>query len=163
MMSNLAARGTFYDIFGYLVPGFCTEVLLWAVSHAFFDETAAIVVIRKACEGGGCLILLLLICGAYVLGHLINSLSGVVYERWLLLSMFTYAINWQARIKKKGGGRIKEIELRARRLFNIEAKGLQMIDLLVRAAEYLLNAFVSGLCFLSFYGIVTRRSSLCKQ
>ena len=42
MFTNLSARGTFYDISGYLIPGMFAECIVWLSWYAFGAADLAI-------------------------------------------------------------------------------------------------------------------------
>lgn len=161
MINSISSRGTLYDITGYLVPGFAVEGLTLLIIYAFGGESIIRDFIKEVWNNGGFLSTTLFVVAAYVLGHMINSISSAILEKRILQKKFKEAMNWLDRVNEDGGARAARIESRARELFKIEAKDLKVFDLLARAAEYLPSAFMSGFSFLSFYGMCRSLSLIC--
>ncbi len=153
MFNNLTSRATFYDVTGYLIPGILSIGIGWTTCYIFggrvvLDET--VTVLGKM---GGVVTTLVLIAVGYVCGHLLNALSSAVYEKWLLKSSFNKAKNWQNRLSQYGKSRESMISFRAKAIFGVDVTDLQSFDLRIRAEERLPQSFVTGFCFLSFYGM----------
>ena len=153
MFNNLTSRATFYDVTGYLMPGILSIGIGWATcyiygGHVVLDET--ITVLSKM---GGVVTTLVLIAVGYVCGHLLNALSSAFYEKWLLKKYFIKAKDWQSRLPRYGKSRESMISIRAKAIYGVDVDDLQSFDLRIRAEEKLAQSFVTGFCFLSFYGM----------
>lgn len=161
MINSIASRGTLYDITGYVMPGFVAEGILWLTAYAFGCSEGAVGFAKTVWKEGGFLSAIVFVVAAYVLGHMVNSVSSAVIEKRICFKRFKDAADWYSRMKRKGGSRLMLIESRAMELFNVNASELETFDILARAAEYLPRAFVSGFSFLSFYGMCRSLSLLC--
>lgn len=161
MINSITSRGTFYDITGYIMPGFAVQGLTLLSIYAMGGESISESFVKKVWSEGGLLTTAIVVVLAYVLGHLINSISSVLLEKWILKSKFESSANWYGRVREEGGFRATQIETRAKELFHVDAHELKVFDILARAAEYLPNAFVSGFTFLSFYGMCRSLALLC--
>ncbi len=161
MISSISSRGTWYDITGYIMPGFVAEGVLWLTAYTLGFAERSIAFARVVWTDGGFLCATVFVAFAYVLGHMVNSISSAVIEKWLCSKRFKDAADWYNRIKKEGGPRAVEIESRVEKLFHIKADELETFDVLARAVEYLPRAFISGFSFLSFYGMCRSLSLLC--
>jgi hypothetical protein len=153
MFNNLTSRATFYDVTGYLIPGILSIGIGWATCYIYggrvvLDET--VVVLGKM---GGVVTALILVAIGYVCGHLLNALSSAIYEKWLFKGFFAKAKDWQSRLSINGKSREIRICSRAKMLYGVDVQDLQGFDLRIRAEEKMPQSFVTGFCFLSFYGM----------
>lgn len=153
MFNNLTSRATFYDVTGYLIPGILSIGIGWATWYLYVGSVVLNGTLRALSKMGGVVTTLLLVALGYACGHLLNALSSALYERWLLKDRFTTAKDWQSRLSKKEKSRETMISLRAKAVFGVDVMDLQSSDLRIRAEEKLPQSFVTGFCFLSFYGM----------
>lgn len=153
MFNNLTSRATFYDVTGYLMPGILSIGIGWATCYIYGGRVVLYETITVLSKMGGVVTTLVLIAVSYVCGHLLNSLSSAFYEKWLLKSCFKKAKNWQDRLSQYGQSRKSMISFRAKAIFGVDVTELQSFDLRIRAEERLPQSFVTGFCFLSFYGM----------
>ena len=160
MLDNLTSRGTFYDISGYLIPGLVFVGELWMTWYAFSDGSCALSFAMSLWQNGGFLTAICFIFVGYLLGHFVNSASSAVLEKWLFASKFKQMSNWQARAESVVGDRLKKLHERSNEIYGFDIQQFQVFDLLARAEEHLPRAFVSGFCFLSFYGMCRSLSLL---
>ena len=153
MFNNLTSRATFYDITGYLMPGILSIGIGWATCYIYGGRVVLDETITALGKMGGVVTTLVLIAVGYVCGHFLNALSSAVYEKWLLKNYFIKAKDWQSRLPKYGKPRESMISIRAKAIYGVEVGDLQSFDLRIRAEEKLPQSFVTGFCFLSFYGM----------
>lgn len=160
MFANLSARGTFYDISGYLIPGMFAECIGWLSWYAFGAVDLALGLVSQIWEKGGLLFGMAFVAVGYACGHLVNSLSSAVYEKGVFSKQYRDAANWQGRAKGMDVSRYNKMQERSKDVFGLQIEDLKVFDLLIRAAEYLPRSFVSGFSFLSFYGMSRSMSLL---
>ena len=153
MFNNLTSRATFYDVTGYLIPGILSIGIGWTTCYIFGGRVVLDETVTALGKMGGVITTLVLIAVGYVCGHLLNSLSSAFYEKCLLKSCFKKAKNWQDRLSQYGQARKSMISFRAKAIFGVDVTELQSFDLRIRAEERLPQSFVTGFCFLSFYGM----------
>lgn len=152
MYNSLGVRATFYDVIGYLIPGVLMLCIGWAWWYTCIDnETArwlAIFILKH-----GFLATLLLCAGGYVTGHLANSISSLILEKWIFKKKFLTAKKWLERAKSTNIGRATKISENANSEFGIPAETLSSFDLRIHMEEKMPNATITGFSFLSFYGM----------
>ena len=153
MFNNLTSRTTFYDLTGYLIPGLMTLAVGWTTCYVFGGSEVLDVTTIFLGKIGGVVTTLSLLAVGYVLGHFMNALSSLVYEKFLLKPFFLKAKDWQRRLPFDGKAREEIILSRAKDIYGFNAGDLQSFDLRIRAEEKMTQSFVTGFCFLSFYGM----------
>jgi len=153
MFNNLTSRATFYDVTGYLMPGILSIGIGWATCYIYGGRVVLYETITVLSKMGGVVTTLVLIAVGYVCGHLLNALSSAFYEKWLLKNYFIKAKDWQSRLPRYGKSRESMIAIRAKAIYGVDVDDLQSFDLRIRAEEKLPQSFVTGFCFLSFYGM----------
>ena len=153
MFDNLTSRATFYDVTGYLIPGMLSSGIGWATICLYAGTNVWDSIANAIGKMGGVVTALALIAVGYVNGHLLNALSSAIYEKWLLKNLFSKAKDWKKRLPLNGKSREARIRLRAKLIYGVEVQDLQSIDLRIRAEVKMPQSFVTGFCFLSFYGM----------
>lgn len=151
MLNTLSSRATFYDVIGYLVPGVIAIGVGWlwilAVDHDFAMWCARLMARHRVfavCS---------LASGGYVAGHLVNSISSLLLEKFILKKPFANAKCWYERMLKKCPEKAKKIEENVLREFDLDVKALSAFDMRIRMEESMTNATITGFSFLSFYGM----------
>lgn len=134
--------------------------VIWMTWYAFSDGICALGFAMCIWQNGGFLTAISCIFVGYLLGHFVNSVSSAILEKWLFASKFKQMSNWQARAESTGSDRLKKLCERANEIYGFDVKQLLVFDLLIRAAEHLPRAFISGFSFLSFYGMCRSLSML---
>ena len=153
MFDSLTSRATFYDITGYLIPGICAEGVAWLWLYAFRHDTATALLSGPLWLHGGFVIAIILVATGYVAGHLMNSFSSLVFQKWICKERFERASNWQKRIQTNPSARTERIEQRASEVFDIPLEVVNTYELRIRGEEGLPQSFVTGFSFLAFYGM----------
>lgn len=153
MFNNLTSRATFYDVTGYLIPGIIALGIGWATCFIYVGNSFLNGTITTLSKLGGVVTTLVIIAVGYVCGHLLNAISSALIERWWLKRRFVIAKDWQTRLSVKGSVREAIIRSRARAVFGVDIDELKSFDLRIRAEEKMPQSFVTGFCFLSFYGM----------
>lgn len=154
MFNGLSIRTTIYDIFGYLVPGFLLISLCRITSQIHSGEIMPILTLPSNVIGTFEYLVL-----SYVLGHAVNALSKIVYEKGVFAKQFQNAKNWQARVTNKT--RRKNLEARSKAIFNMSLSELSNKELRIRCEEKLPQAYSTGFTYLSFYGMSRSLALLC--
>lgn len=149
MSDALVSRATFYDITGYLIPGILAIWIAWVSWYAFCDVHNAVAATHRLCDSGFVSALGFLSTG-YVVGHLVNALSSWLLEKHLLKARFVRARDWIGRLDPS---RKAAMEMRVKRLFEVDVSKLTSFDMRIRCEERLPHSFVTGFSFLSFYGM----------
>lgn len=153
MFDSLTSRATFYDITGYLIPGICSEGVVWLWFYAFRPEPAVALLSGPLWTHGGFVVAIILVATGYITGHLMNSFSSLVFQKWICKARFERAANWQNRIQNDPAARTKRIAERASEVFGIPLEAVNTYELRIRGEEELPQSFVTGFSFLSFYGM----------
>lgn len=153
MIKTIASRATFYDVIGYLIPGCISLIVMWLWFFIFSYESATWFV-RVLLKHGVATTLCVIPLG-YVIGHLVNSISSVLFEKWLFKSEFQKAKQWYNRVLEKCPARAERIQENVKIEFGIGAKPelLTVFDIRIRMEERMPNATITGFSFLSFYGM----------
>ena len=154
MFNGLSFRTTIYDIFGYLMPGFLLISLCRIISQIHSGATFPMLTLPSNVIGAFEHLVL-----SYVLGHAVNALSKIVYEKGLFAKQFQNAKNWQARVTDET--RRKNLETRTKTLFNLSLSELSDKELRIRCEEKLPQAYSTGFTYLSFYGMSRSLALLC--
>lgn len=149
MSDTLVSRATFYDITGYLIPGILAIWIVWVSWYAFCDVNGAVAATHRLCDSGFVSALGFLAAG-YMVGHLVNAVSSWLLEKHLLKARFVRARDWLGRLDSS---RKAVMEIRAKRLFEVDVSKLTSFDMRIRCEERLPHSFVTGFSFLSFYGM----------
>jgi len=153
MFDSLTSRATFYDITGYLIPGICSEGVVWLWFYAFRPEPAVALLSGPLWKHGGFVVAIILVATGYITGHLMNSFSSLCFQKWICKARFERAANWQQRIQNDPAARTKRIAERASEVFGIPLEAVNTYELRIRGEEELPQSFVTGFSFLSFYGM----------
>lgn len=153
MFDSLTSRATFYDITGYLIPGICAEGVAWLWLYAIRPELAVALLSGPLWLHGGFVIAIILVATGYVAGHLMNSFSSLVFQKWICKERFERAANWRDRIQNDPSARTERIAQRASEVFDIPLEVVNTYELRIRGEEGLPQSFVTGFSFLAFYGM----------
>ena len=148
-MDSLGFRATFYDIIGYMIPGSLAILVGWANVFAWGDAELAKNAM-KIVLGNPWLSLIAIAAAGYVCGHALNALSSCVIE-WPLRKLWWRTwIDWTSRLDKEKLARVDGI---AQSIFGMPAKKLSAFDIRIRLESQLPGPAITGLCFLSYYGM----------
>ena len=152
MYNSLGVRATFYDVIGYLIPGMLMLCIGWSWWYACVDCESAIR-FAKLLSNHAFLTTILLCAIGYVIGHLANSISSLILEKWIFKNQFLNAKKWLNRAKAANAERAKTISENALTEFRVSAEALSSFDLRIYMEEKMPNATITGFSFLSFYGM----------
>ena len=152
MVSNFGARTTFYDIIGYLIPGVFALGVLWLYWYVIISSETALLFAKLLSRHVG-LTSIGLVTGGYVAGHLVNSLSSLILEKWIFRKAFEDAKNWYDRVSKKSQVRANQIHNNVLEFFGVPVEEISVFDMRIRMEEELPGATITGFSFLSFYGM----------
>ena len=119
MFNSLTSRAAFYDITGYLVPGICAEGVAWLWLYAIRPGPAAALLSGPLWLHGGFVIAIILIATGYIAGHLMNSLSSLLFQKWLFKKAFERAMDWRTRSQKNAPKRMARIRERSHELYGL--------------------------------------------
>lgn len=150
MTKSLSSRATFYDLTGYLVPGVITLGLVWLYWFFLFDFNTAWSFLKFLQKMGVfCTTAAIVILG-YAVGHVMNSISSLLFERLLFKSGFDKWKAWSSRMSESRKARVKEVISEE---FKTDLPDIKAFDIRIRMENYMPNAAITGLCFLSYYGM----------
>lgn len=96
---------------------------------------------------------LCLIAMGYIAGHLVNSMSSLLLEKFLFKKQFAKAKQWYERVVAKCPAKAKLIAENVRQEFKLDVTALSAFDMRIRMEESMPNATITGFSFLSFYGM----------
>lgn len=148
-MDSLGFRATFYDIIGYMIPGSLAILVGWANVFALGDAELAKKAMKIVVENPGFSFVAIAAVG-YICGHALNALSSCVIE-WPLRKLWWRTwIDWTSRLDKEKLARVDGI---AQSIFGMPAKKLSAFDIRIRLESQLPGPAITGLCFLSYYGM----------
>ena len=150
MTNTISSRATFYDLTGYLLPGSLLIGIVWLYWYAFGDSETAIRFLRRAHHLGSFWLAIGVIVVGYFAGHLANSASSMLFEGCIFKSAFKNWRDWYGRMNDDRKARVDEVAMRE---FGVPAKELKVFDVRVRMENTMPNAAITGLCFLSYYGM----------
>lgn len=150
MLNALSSRSTFYDITGYLIPGILTLGLIWMYWFFIGDCQSAMQFLRYLHKIGVFFTTVGVAVAGYAIGHLANSVSSWLYEGVLFKAQFEHWRNWYSRMSDV---RKKIANGSAQREFGVEASQLKTFDIRIRMENKMPNVAVTGLCFISYYGM----------
>lgn len=108
MISNFGARTTFYDMIGYLMPGILSLGILWMYWYVLIDPQTALFFASFMVRHVGITSIGLVMVG-YAMGHLVNSLSSLLLEKWIFRKAFKDSKNWFGRAKEASQVRANQI------------------------------------------------------
>lgn len=148
-MDSLGFRATFYDIIGYMIPGSLAILVGWANVFAWGDAELA----KKAMKtvvGNPWFSLIAIAAFGYICGHALNALSSCVIEWPIRKLWWKKWTDWTSRLNKEKLARVNEL---ARKEFAMPAKQLSAFDIRIRLESQLPGPAITGLCFLSYYGM----------
>ena len=148
-MDSLGFRATFYDIIGYIIPGSLAFFVGWANVFVWGDAELAKNVM-KIVLGNPWLSLIAIAAAGYVCGHALNAFSSCVIEWPIRKLWWKEWTDWTSRLNKEKLARVEEM---ARKEFAIPAKQLSAFDIRIRLESQLPGPAITGLCFLSYYGM----------
>lgn len=151
MLNTLSSRATFYDFIGYLVPGVVAMGIGW-IWVLVVDCDFAVRIARLMARHG-VYTAFFLTAGGYVAGHLVNSMSSLLLEKFILKKSFANAKRWYARVLEKWPEKAKRIEENVLNEFKLDVKELSAFDMRIRMEESMPNSTITGFSFLSFYGM----------
>lgn len=146
---GLGFRATFYDIIGYMIPGSLAIFVGWANVFVWGDVELAKKAIKIVVENFGFSFVVIAAAG-YVCGHALNALSSCVIERPLRKLWWRTWVDWTSRLDKEKLARVNGI---AQSIFGMPAKKLSAFDIRIRLESQLPGPAITGLCFLSYYGM----------
>ena len=148
-MDSLGFRATFYDIIGYIIPGSLAFFVGWANVFVWGDAELAKNAMKIVIKNPGFSFIAIAAAG-YVCGHALNALSSCVIE-WPLRKLWWRTwIDWTSRLDKEKLARVDGI---AQSIFGMPAKKLSAFDIRIRLESQLPGPAITGLCFLSYYGM----------
>lgn len=148
-MDSLGFRATFYDIIGYIIPGSLAFFVGWTNVFVWGDAELAKNAM-KIVLGNPWLSLIAIAAAGYVCGHALNALSSCVIEWPLRKLWWRMWIDWTSRLDKEKLARVDGI---AQSIFGMPAKKLSAFDIRIRLESQLPGPAITGLCFLSYYGM----------
>ena len=152
MLNTISSRATFYDITGYLIPGVATIGLGILYVAAFLGPGSACFIL--GCISGNKLISsILIIAVGYIVGHLMNALSSAILEKSLCAKEFSAAKMWYRRVLHKSPTRAAAINDGVKEDFGISDEELTTFDMRIRMEELMPRTSITGMSFLSFYGM----------
>lgn len=152
MFNTIGSRATFYDIIGYLIPGIIAEGIGCTYVYAILGDKAAAAVLSFISKNT-LLCSVLIVCGGYCFGHLMNALSSAILEKVIYKDAFNRAKDWYGRIKDKNPSRADRIVNCVKSEYKLDIERLTTFDIRIRMEEILPRASVTGMSFLSFYGM----------
>lgn len=150
MLNTLSSRATFYDVVGYLVPGVLTIGIVVFWGYVFADVEQVLRLIRAILRYSFISSIFLCALG-YILGHLMNSFSSCLLEKWLLSCRFNKAKDWRLRLGTDD--RKNRIRRNVVSEYGVDVASLTSFDIRIRMEEKMPNATITGFSFLSFYGM----------
>lgn len=148
-MDSLGFRATFYDIIGYMIPGSLAIFVGWANVFVWGDAELAKNAMKIVVENFGFSFVVIAAAG-YVCGHALNALSSCVIEWPIRKLWWKKWIDWTSHLNKEKLARVDEM---ARKEFGVPAKKLSAFDIRIRLESQLPGPAITGLCFLSYYGM----------
>lgn len=148
-MDSLGFRATFYDIIGYIIPGSLAFIVGWANVFVWGDAELAKNAM-KIVLGNPWLSLIAIAAAGYVCGHALNALSSCVIEWPLRKFWWRSWVDWTSRLDNEKLARVDGI---AQNIFGMPAKKLSAFDIRIRLESQLPGPAITGLCFLSYYGM----------
>lgn len=153
MLNTFAARARFYDITGYLFPGQILIFVIWSYLRVFDNPDFAWQIVKHAQDNWIAALVLVFLAGAYVLGHVVNSASSLIIEKWLFKDAFAKNSDWIGRAIADKSGRGAAILKCFEDRFGYKPESSFVPEVAGWADEFLPNAAMSGFRFLSFYGL----------
>lgn len=157
MLNTISSRSTFYDLTGYLIPGILSLGLIWMYWYFVGDCQSALEFLKVLRKIGVFFTTFGVVVVGYAIGHLINSISSWLYERVLFRTGFLSWRNWVSRMSESRLTRANETAMIE---YRVDASALKAFDIRVRMENKMPNAAVTGLCFLSYYGMCRTLSFL---
>lgn len=148
-MDSLGFRATFYDIIGYMIPGSLAILVGWTNVFAWGDVELAKKAMKTVVENPW-LSLIAIAAFGYICGHALNALSSYVIEWPIRKLWWKEWTDWTSRLNKEKLARAEEM---ARKEFAMPAKQLSAFDIRIRLESQLPGPAITGLCFLSYYGM----------
>lgn len=152
MFNTISSRATFYDIIGYLIPGVITEGIGCTYVYTVFGGKTSTAVLMFIANNT-LLCSVLIVCVGYCLGHMMNALSSALLEKCLYKEEFKMAKDWYGRVKDSNPTRAAQIADRIQSEYKLEVERLSTFDIRIRMEEMMPCASVTGLSFISFYGM----------
>lgn len=148
-MDSLGFPATLYDIIGYMIPGSLAIFVGWANVFVWGDVELAKNAMKIVVENPGFSFVAIAAAG-YVCGHALNALSSCFIEWPIRKLWWNKWTNWTSRLGQEKLVRVDEI---AQCIFSMPAKQLSAFDIRIRLESQLPGLAITGLCFLSYYGM----------
>lgn len=148
-MDSLGFRATFYDIIGYMIPGSLAILVGWANVFAWGDAEVAKKAMKTVVENPGFSVVVIATVG-YVCGHVINAFSSCIIEWPIRKFWWREWTDWTSRLDK---GKLARVNGIAQSIFGMPAKKLSAFDIRIRLESQFPGPAITGLCFLSYYGM----------
>lgn len=148
-MDSLGFRATFYDVIGYMIPGSLAILVGWANVFVWGDVVLAKKAMKTVVENPWFSLITIAAVG-YICGHALNALSSCIIEWPIRKLWWKKWTDWTSRLDKE---KLACVNVIAQNIFSMPAKQLSAFDIRIRLESQLPGPAITGLCFLSYYGM----------